>query len=73
MIENEIKTMQKLDHPHILKLKDMIEDGEHLCLITEWLSMDSFDYINWYFNQLTENDVRKMIKMTALAVKYCHE
>ena len=35
--------------------------------------MDSYDYINWYYNQLYERDIMRIFKMTALAVKHCHE
>lgn len=49
---------------HILELKDVVEEGNHIFIITEWLSMDSYDYINWQKKKLYETDIKKMFKMT---------
>lgn len=51
----------------------MVDEVDHVCIVTEWMSMDSFDYINWYYNQLNEMDVKRIFKMAAVAVKHCHD
>ena len=40
-----LKQLKMFDH--ILELKDVVEEGNHIFIVTEWLSMDSYDYINW--------------------------
>lgn len=72
MVYMEAKALRQLQHPNVLKLFDVVDERQHICLVTEWMSMDSFDYINWYYNQLCEKDLKKIFKKTALAVSYCH-
>lgn len=67
----EAKLLQKLDHPRILGCKEFFDEPEHLCIVTEWMSMDAYDYINWHYKDLTESELKRIFKMTAEAVQYC--
>ena len=35
-LQMEIKTMKMLDHPHIIKIHDVIDIPEHVCVVLEY-------------------------------------
>eukprot|EP00834_Sanchytrium_tribonematis_P004878 NODE_264_length_11354_cov_1.067170.p3 type:complete len:434 gc:universal NODE_264_length_11354_cov_1.067170:4469-5770(+) len=68
----EIKVMRLLNHPHIVKLDEVIETTTHLYLILEYCSGgDIFDYIELN-GKLNESESRKFFKQIVSAIEYCH-
>lgn len=57
-ILREAEVLSKLRHEHILGFVECIQDEDFLCIITEWLSMDTYDYININFDELMERDIK---------------
>ena len=72
MVENEAKTLAKMNHEHILKYIECFRSERHFCIVTEWLSMDTYDYININYSKLTENCIKHIFRMTVKAIQYCH-
>lgn len=74
-VEVEIEILRKLDHPHVVRLYEVLEDGQHFYLIFEAcrggelvpaiaaLDKGKRDY----------NLVCAIVKQILLAVAYCHE
>jgi MAP/microtubule affinity-regulating kinase len=54
----EIKTMQKLDHPNILKLIDVIDSPENLYIVLEYCACgEYFDFISKHEKVFINNDM----------------
>lgn len=72
--------MKKLDHPHLVKLYEIIDDPQHnkLYLITEFISKGTLKQrvlnskATWLSD--SENDtMRRMFRQLIEALEYCHE
>ena len=61
-ILKEADVLSKLRHEHVLRFVECMQDEDFLCIITEWLSMDTYDYININYDQLMERDVKMLFK-----------
>lgn len=62
MVLKEAEVLERLRHENILRFVECLNDKDYLCIVTEWLSMDSYDYINMNFDQLLEKDIKKLFK-----------
>ena len=70
--ETEVKILQTLDHPHIIKLYEYFEDTKNVYLITEICGGgELFDKIieKEYFDEMYASKVFKQILQ---AINYCH-
>lgn len=68
----EVKILQTLDHPHVIKLFEYFEDDTNVYLVTELCSGgELFDRIiaAEYFNEAM---AAKIFKQILLALNYCH-
>jgi len=68
----EVKILQTLDHPHVIKLYEYFEDETNVYLVTEMCSGgELFDRIiaAEYFNEAMAASIFKQILM---ALSYCH-
>jgi len=63
-VRREIKLMERLNHPHIIKLYEAIETEEHVILVLEYISGGSTHGF------LKSKPNRRMTKKT-LVVFYC--
>lgn len=73
MVLTEAEVLQRLKGAeHILHFVECFNDANFMCIVTEWLSMDAYDYINIHFDKLMESDIKKLFKMSVLAVQHCH-
>ena len=50
--------MRSLKHENILRFKDAYIEEKYMFIVTEQMEMDVLDYINIYYDQLTEDIVR---------------
>jgi tRNA A-37 threonylcarbamoyl transferase component Bud32 len=73
-VEREIKILQKLDHPNIIKLLDTIETPSSINLIFEHISGCSLmEYLKSRSSRkLEESQARVIIKQVLEALEYCH-
>ncbi|KAL2085528.1 hypothetical protein ACEWY4_018848 [Coilia grayii] len=72
-IYREVQIMKMLDHPHIIKLYQVMETKNMLYLVTEYAKNgEIFDYLA---NQgrLSEAEARRKFWQILTAVEYCHK
>jgi len=73
LLQREIDIMQKLKHPHIIKLEEVIEGPNDLNLILEYVKGgELFDAIVKR-GSYSEKEAAHIIRQTLEAIAYCHE
>ncbi|XP_041127478.1 serine/threonine-protein kinase SIK2-like isoform X2 [Polyodon spathula] len=71
-IYREVEIMKLLNHPHIIKLYQVMETKDMLYIVTEYAKNgEMFDYLTSY-GRMIESDVRKKFWQILTAVDYCH-
>ncbi|KAJ8267068.1 hypothetical protein GJAV_G00137970 [Gymnothorax javanicus] len=71
-IYREVQIMKMLDHPHIIKLYQVMETKNMLYLVTEYAkSGEIFDYLASH-GRLSESEARRKFWQILSAVEYCH-
>lgn len=66
---NEVKTLQNLKHPNIVKIKEFYIEPKHFYLVLEYLNGKSLKHlIN--SRKLTENEIFIVIKVFILIINY---
>ncbi|XP_062873175.1 serine/threonine-protein kinase SIK2 isoform X2 [Trichomycterus rosablanca] len=71
-IYREVKIMKLLDHPHIIKLYQVMETKNMLYLVTEYaINGEIFDYLAKH-GRLSEPEARRKFWQILSAVEYCH-
>ncbi|XP_026869468.2 serine/threonine-protein kinase SIK2 isoform X1 [Electrophorus electricus] len=72
-IYREVKIMKLLDHPHIVKLYQVMETKNMLYLVTEYAKNgELFDYLAKH-GRLSEAEARRRFWQILSAVEYCHQ
>lgn len=73
-LRSEISIMKKLDHPHIIKLYDVIEDNEKIMLAMEYLSGGCFRSFlkKRGHKRISEDEAKIYFGQIIDAVKYLH-
>ncbi|TSP36127.1 Serine/threonine-protein kinase SIK2 [Bagarius yarrelli] len=72
-IYREVEIMKLLDHPHIIKLYQVMETKNMLYLVTEYAKNgEIFDYLASH-GRLSEVEARRKFWQILSAVEYCHE
>lgn len=36
-VQREIMALKKIDHPHIIKMHDLIETNKQICIVTDYI------------------------------------
>lgn len=71
-LQREIRFLRLLNHPHIVKVYDVIETPETIYIAMEYESGgELFDYIVAH-KRVKELEARKFFRMVLSAVDYCH-
>ncbi|KAM7399481.1 hypothetical protein PAMP_018751 [Pampus punctatissimus] len=71
-IYREVQIMKMLDHPHIIKLYQVMETKNMLYLVTEYAKNgEIFDYLAKH-GRLSELEARRKFWQILTAVEYCH-
>ncbi|XP_068567045.1 serine/threonine-protein kinase SIK2 isoform X2 [Cebidichthys violaceus] len=71
-IYREVQIMKMLDHPHIIKLYQVMETKNMLYLVTEYAKNgEIFDYLAKH-GRLSELEARRKFWQILSAVEYCH-
>lgn len=71
-IKREIKILQILRHPHVMRLYDVVQTRHDIILVLEYVSGgELFDYISRR-GRLHENLARLFFQQLIAAVAYCH-
>ncbi|CAF3888455.1 unnamed protein product [Rotaria sordida] len=70
----EVKCMKLVQHPNVVRLYEVIDTPNKLCLILEFADGgDMYDYIIKHANGLNESLARRYFRQICRALKYCHE
>lgn len=71
-VYREVDIMKQLDHPHIIKLYQVMETKNMIYIVSEYASQgEIFDYIARY-GRMTESAARRKFWQILSAVEYCH-
>ncbi|CAL4065146.1 unnamed protein product [Meganyctiphanes norvegica] len=71
-VHREVKVLKTLDHPHIVKLYQVMESKNMIYLVSEYArNGEMFDYIARY-GRMSETMARRKFWQILSAVDYCH-
>lgn len=72
-LQREIRFLKLLNHPHIVKVYDVIEGSEFIYIVMEYaIGGELFDYIVAH-KRVKEKEARSFFRMVLSAVEYCHQ
>jgi BR serine/threonine kinase len=71
-IRREIALMQLLDHPHILKLVDVLESPRHLYIVLEYASQGELFNFLVSHRTLPENVAMRLFRQIIYGLEYLH-
>lgn len=73
-VKREIKLMERMNHPNICTLYDVLETSSQLFIIMEFVGGSSLhSYLKSHMNRrLPENEARRIFRQMLSAIKYCH-
>lgn len=69
----EIKSLKKLTHPNIIRLKEVIRVGDILNMVFEFADINLFQMIKSRPNPFTEIEIQNIMHQTLLGVAFIHK
>lgn len=72
-MENEVMILSQIDHPNIVKCREVFEDNEHIYIVLDLLSGGELFHRVVDKNVFTEKDAADIIRPVIDAVRYCHD
>ena len=69
---NEIESLQKLNHPNIIRIYDFFEDANYLYLVLEYCPLGTLSDLIAKSGKLSYSDIYIIISQVLDALKYCH-
>ena len=70
-IEREISYLRLLNHPHIIKLYDVIKSKEEIIMVIEYAGKELFEYIVQN-GRMKDDQARRFFQQIIAAIDYCH-
>lgn len=70
-IEREISYLRLLNHPHIIKLYDVIKSKEEIIMVIEYAGKELFEYIVQN-GRMKDQQARRFFQQIIAAIDYCH-
>ncbi|KAM7535489.1 hypothetical protein Aperf_G00000088911 [Anoplocephala perfoliata] len=71
-LKREVSILQKLNHPNIVRLLEIIENEEVICLVQEYANGgEIFDYLVAH-GKMHEKEARVKFRQLVSAIDYCH-
>ncbi|RKP24836.1 kinase-like domain-containing protein [Syncephalis pseudoplumigaleata] len=71
-VRREIRHLQRLQHPHIIKLYEVITTPTDIIMVMEYAGGELFDYISSR-SRLNEAEARRFFQQIISALGYCHK
>jgi len=68
----ECLALMQIQHPHIMRLYNVYEDGDHYYMVCEKMDMDLFDYVVQH-KKFSEEDAAKIIRGMLQALAFLHD
>ena len=76
MLRQELQALQYLDHPHIVRVIDLLEDEENIYIAAELMKhgnlLEVLDKMKQTNHKFTEADIANIVFQLTLAVNYIH-
>jgi len=69
----EIRLLQELDHPNVMKVLDIFSHSSNINVVLEYMHTDLDHILRSKEILLTSGDVKSYMKMLLLAVEHCHQ
>jgi len=69
----EVKSLRKLNHPNIIRLKEVIRVNAYLHLIFEFAENNLYQLMKERVSQFTESEIKSIIQQILLGVAYIHK
>jgi protein kinase len=69
----EIRSLRKLNHPNIIKLKEVIRVNDELYFVFDFLDMNVYEMIKDRTKNLPEEKIKSVMFQTFQALAYCHK
>lgn len=72
----EVKSLRKLNHQNIIKLKEALRDGDELFLIFEYADkniLKMYENVKKEGNRLPESTIKRIVYETASGLAYMHK
>lgn len=70
-VEREISYLRLLNHPHIIKLFDVIKTSDDIIMVIEYAGKELFEYIVQN-GKMNDDKARRFFQQIIAAVEYCH-
>lgn len=70
-VEREISYLRLLNHPHIIKLFDVIKTNDDIIMVIEYAGKELFEYIVQN-GKMDDDKARRFFQQIIAAVEYCH-
>jgi MAP/microtubule affinity-regulating kinase len=72
-VKREIEILQKLSHPHIVTLYDVIDNSKNVCLVMEYASGSLRQHLrSRATRRLDEPESKRIFRQLLSALDYCH-
>ncbi|KAH3758969.1 CMGC/RCK/MAK protein kinase [Pelomyxa schiedti] len=69
----EVKSLRKLNHPNIIKLREVVRENDELYFVFEYMESNLYDRIKNRSTGLPENKIRIIAYQVFLALEYMHK
>ncbi|XP_077439491.1 serine/threonine-protein kinase MAK-like isoform X2 [Vanacampus margaritifer] len=70
----ELKSLKKLNHPNVVKLKEVIRENDHLFFVFEYMKENLYQLMNERnYAMFSENEIRKMMFQVLSGVAFMHK
>ena len=72
-IQTEIEILKLIEHPNIIKLFDVFEDENYICLVIELMEGGELFELFYEQKRFSEDQAREIIKILIDSIRYCHQ
>ena len=73
LMRQELDVSSKIKHPHIISIKELLEDDKHVFIIMELMQGGDLLHRVTEMNGFNERDAAHVVKQTLLALNFMHE
>lgn len=71
-VQRESMALARMRHDNLLSLHDFFMEDKYICLIIDLMDMSLLDYLNKFYERLTQNDKLNIFSKIVEGVHYCH-
>jgi len=71
-IDDQFKLLGRLDHPNIMRIRDILEDSEYIYIMTEYVKEGDLFTFMTRKKVISEPLIKTIVKQIVSALKYMH-